>query len=73
MPPLRLFYHYLSLRLRRPFSSRQALEQWQDQQIGRLLKQIQSKSPYYQRLSLQYPRWHEYPIVQKKTMDDPLR
>ncbi|MEZ4888094.1 MAG: hypothetical protein R3E32_25425 [Chitinophagales bacterium] len=58
--------YYLQLRIRPTFTNRQDLEQWQEQQIERLLKQIQQKSPYYKNLLLQYASWRQFPVMQKK-------
>lgn len=58
--------YYLQLRLRKTFVNREELEEWQEQQIQRLLEQIQTKSPYYKKHIQEYAAWQQFPIVQKK-------
>ncbi|MGB1241548.1 MAG: F390 synthetase-related protein [Chitinophagales bacterium] len=58
--------HYLQLRLRKTFTDRQKLEAWQEQQIQRLLKHIQTKSPFYKEQIRKYATWQQFPVIQKK-------
>jgi len=65
-----LLWHYARTRHGRRFSSRHALEAWQDRQVQALLARILPRSPFYRRQfgALPLAEWRRLPLLDKASM-----
>jgi len=66
---LHILKHYAITKLRR-FHDRAHLEAWQHRKVIKHLYKIVSKSPFYSKLylGLDFQKWTEFPIIDKKQM-----
>ena len=65
-----ILYHYLRIRYRPRFRSREHLLAWQNQQVQRHLRRILPKSPFYQQQFGDHSisEWQSAPIIDKASM-----
>jgi putative adenylate-forming enzyme len=64
---LRVLGHYLRAKRQARFASREALEDWQEEQMQAFLAKVLPRSPYY-RARIQPARWREAALTDKKSM-----
>lgn len=67
---LRIVYHYLRTRHRRPWTTRQQLEQWQEKRIIQHVRYIRKHSPFYRQWwnGIADKEWRHFPLIDKSIM-----
>ncbi|MBB3109689.1 putative adenylate-forming enzyme [Paenibacillus phyllosphaerae] len=65
-----LLMQYMRIRLGRKWSDREAFERWQERQVLRHLRFVQSRAPFYKELWGERPltQWRQFPIIDKTDM-----
>lgn len=63
---LTILQYYFQFRFQATFSNRKDLEEWQERQIERMLRKIQTNSPYYKEQLQKHSNWRQIPTIQKK-------
>ncbi|MDF2936494.1 MAG: hypothetical protein K0Q90_1867 [Paenibacillaceae bacterium] len=65
-----LLAHYIRTRYRRTWSSREALEQWQERQVRKRLRFVRANSSFYRELWSGRPlaEWSRFPVIDKAMM-----
>lgn len=64
---LRVVRSYLRTKLQKPFTSRVALEKWQQQQVDKHLQFVRKHSPYFRERLTKY-QWEDLPYMNKTIM-----
>lgn len=65
-----LLTHYIRTRYRRKWSSREALERWQERRVLKRLEHVRANSPFYRELWGDRPlsQWRQFPVIDKAAM-----